>query len=195
MNFVAIVAVVALVIGFTLDQIALRRQRRIVAAKDAELTGLRNEAKRRAAALTEVVTPLSWAWDEFGAEGDSRLRHHLTQALVTVQGGLAADDVEMTDRMAEVPDAPRRLPRYPQVPPFLATPEDVAQVPAAMARDLQPEAEVPLHPPCAVCGSPTIDSSGWESPPIICTNPECPTNQPPEVLQRPPRDPFAGMDQ
>ena len=104
---------------------------------DAELAGLRVEAKRRSDALADVLTPITWAWEEFDG-GDLRLRHHLTQALTTLQAGLAADDVEMTDRMAEVQDPPRRLPKYPQVPAFLATPEDVAQVPLQMVKDLTP---------------------------------------------------------
>ena len=108
---------------------------------EAELTGLRVEAKRRSDALNDVLTPITWAWNEWAVGDDPRLRHHLTQALVSVQAGLAADDVEMTDRMAEVPDAPRRLPKYPQVPAFLATPEDVAQVPLQMVKDHQPVEE------------------------------------------------------
>lgn len=205
MTAALVVALVAMTIAALAFGALTRVQERHLADVDLQRLAAKVEADRLTEAVVEVLTPLTWAWEEFGDE--PRLKHHLTQALVTLRAGLGADDVEMADRMASVPLAPRRLPRYAQVPPFLATPEDVASVPAAMARDFTTadalaaldkiaqgnEAKAdPLHPPCARCGSPTIDASGWESPPILCTNPDCPTNQP-ESFQRPPRDPFAGM--
>lgn len=84
-----------------------------------------------------VLIPLGWIRDLIGAEaGDvllpaARLQAYLTQAYVEVQLSLLLDDVEMTDLVHDATAIlpPRRLPKYPQTPPFLATPEDIAGVP------------------------------------------------------------------
>lgn len=95
----------------------------------------------------DLLVPLTWTWDavETLAEtttqvpphsGDTvRLRHYLLACFQEIQKTLLQDDVEMTETMAEARSAtpPRRLPRYPQTPPYLARPEDVAGVAAIQA--------------------------------------------------------------
>lgn len=80
----------------------------------------------------DLLVPLTWTWDFLGDRNvlgeDGRLRAYLVACYIEVQRALLKDDVEMTDAMVEARThpQPRRLPVRPQVPPFLASPADVA---------------------------------------------------------------------
>lgn len=85
----------------------------------------------------DLLVPLTWTYDHVEAIGEhepastfGRLRAYLVACYLEVQKMILKDDVEMTDAMAEARSAqpPRRLPRYPQTPPFLARPEDAAGI-------------------------------------------------------------------
>lgn len=84
-----------------------------------------------------TVAPLAWSWDivEAGSLDGllpvavTRLRHFLVSAFSSIQQAADMDDLAMAETMERVPEPPRRLPRYPQVPPYLASPEDVANIP------------------------------------------------------------------
>lgn len=96
--------------------------------------------------IRSTLIPLVWALDEADPDrGDLnrdarglqvRLRYYLHQAIVEVQTALGEDDMKMSETIVQVRDVlpPRRLPRYPQVPPYLATPEDVAHVDQGVRR-------------------------------------------------------------
>ncbi len=85
----------------------------------------------------DLLVPLGWIWDHLDADlrdlvPDARLRLYLVATYSTIQEALQADDLEMAEAMeaARLHDAPRRMPRYPQVPAFLARPEDAVSMPA-----------------------------------------------------------------
>lgn len=88
-------------------------------------------------ALKALLIPLGWTYEMVMDQADvhpefvARLRVYLHAIYGDAQGGLQANDVEMAEYRdaAALMDPPRRLPRYPQVPPYLATVEDVAGVP------------------------------------------------------------------
>jgi hypothetical protein len=89
------------------------------------------------AALRGLAVPLGWAYamnEQAGPTVDigavRRFRQYLASIYSYVQMGLTYTDVQMAELRDEcaLADAPRRMPRYPQVPPYLATPEDVARV-------------------------------------------------------------------
>lgn len=102
----------------------------------------RDEAEKEALAAVgrlgsahAALVPLTWSWEileggRLPTGGDvTKLRHHLVNVFSTLQVALDQDDLAMAETMATIPEPPRRLPRYPQVPPYLASPEDVANVP------------------------------------------------------------------
>lgn len=100
------------------------------------LIDVEEERDRAADALEALTVPLGWAYrsNQDGAfEGteDARLRFYLVAIYTEVQKGLSASDVRMAELrdQAEMQDPPRRLPTRPMIPPYLATAEDVAQVP------------------------------------------------------------------
>lgn len=101
--------------------------------------------------MNDLLVPLGWVWgamkdQDAAPHGAARLRLYLVAAYTEVQKGLLLDDLEMAEALerAALVDPPRRLPRYPQVPAFLASPEDVAGVPAALQGPLSDEATHPL---------------------------------------------------
>lgn len=101
---------------------------------------------RAMAALRALLVPLGWTYEMVMDQADvhpefvARLRVYLHAIYGDVQGGLFATDVEMAEHRdaAALMDPPRRLPRYPQVPPYLATVEDVAGVPS-ISKPMTPE--------------------------------------------------------
>lgn len=99
------------------------------------------DASVRLQSAAQAVVPLTWAWDvvESSVAGETpsvqKLRHYLVNAFTSLQLALDRDDLAMTEAMESVPEPPRRLPRYPQVPPYLASPADVANVPPMPGSD------------------------------------------------------------
>lgn len=83
----------------------------------------------------DILVPLTWAWDlvedESGRFDDIRARLYLVAAYTEIQKALLLDDVGMTEAIEEARghEAPRRMPRYPQTPPYLASAQDVAGAP------------------------------------------------------------------
>ncbi len=123
-----VLALTSIVMGF-----ALRAKDLDEARVQAETDGAAAwfEAARLTQNVEDLLVPLTWAWDlgpRPGTDGVDRLRAYLTAAYTEAQKALLKDDVEMTDAIeaARLHAPPRRLPKYPQVPPYLATPEDAA---------------------------------------------------------------------
>lgn len=84
----------------------------------------------------DLLVPLTWIWDSTDqvSERDfsaalprDRARLYLVAAYTEVQKALLLDDVEMTDALEQArgQEPPRRMPRYPQTPPFLASVADI----------------------------------------------------------------------
>lgn len=143
MTPVAYVLAAAFLIAAASTLYWFRQAERVRRRLDESQANLHRAAEVEARAkghVERMVVPLTWAWIE--GQDDPRLRHALIAAFSEVQAILAVEDVEMADRIEAAPEPPRRLPRYAPVPPYLATPEDVAGVPAAMARDLAPLSNV-----------------------------------------------------
>lgn len=98
----------------------------------------RDEALGRLECARRSLQPLQWAYDfnqgyldlpHADAAASARMRHYLAALYSDLQDALGLDDVQMAevrDRM-RMTDPPRRLPKYPQIPPYLATPEDAVQ--------------------------------------------------------------------
>jgi len=132
MTFIAIV--LALTTALFLATTAVAIQQKQKAEEDLD------DAEMRAAHAhelldhaTDAIEPLAWAWDvvESSVAGETpsvqKLRHFFIGAFRSVQAAAGLDDLEMADVMARVSEPPRRLPKYPQVPTYLASPEDVAR--------------------------------------------------------------------
>lgn len=87
--------------------------------------------------LIGLVRPLVWTWDLVSdietehPEFVARVKAYLTSAFSLTADGLGSEDVEMAEIIehARAADPPRRIPKYPQVPPYLATPEDAVMIP------------------------------------------------------------------
>lgn len=91
-------------------------------------------------ALRDMGVPLGWAYNlvmDIGQEHPefvARARAYLVPLYLLIQRGIQATDVEMATYRddAALIDPPRRLPKYPIIPPYLATVEDVAGVPGML---------------------------------------------------------------
>ena len=138
-----IVAVIILA-GLTSALVAIAiLQARREDALEARLGALQAIHDRQEAALRSMVTPLAWV--HLSNVDDRLVRHGAAAAFEAVRMGLALDLDEMGGLMSEVPDPPRRMPRYPQVPPYLARPEDVAQVPSGFPFDIGADTQAEAH--------------------------------------------------
>lgn len=102
----------------------LHRVKMDLAAKDLELGGLAVEVERQKALAANMVTPLTWLHQE--SEGNRLARQAVVSAFTLVQSILLEDDQEMAKRIEAAPEPPRRLPKYPILPAYLASAEDVA---------------------------------------------------------------------
>lgn len=84
-----------------------------------------------------ALTPLIWVWREENAmepEPHARTIAFTAQALGSLQVALGLDDDIFGAVVASTVDPPRRLPKYPMIPPALARPEDVAKIPTSPPR-------------------------------------------------------------
>lgn len=81
--------------------------------------------------IQDLLVPLTWSWDLLEADPDhpnhAPLRAYLMAVYIEAQKALEADDPYMTEAIlaARETPQPRHLPKAPQVPPFLARPEDI----------------------------------------------------------------------
>lgn len=115
--------------------LAVHQKMKAEEARDDALA-VANDATFRLNRAREAIAPLSWAWDVVetmtggvGGTVATKLRHYLVSAFSSIQMAADLDDLGMAETMETVPEPPRRLPRYPQVPPYLASPADVANIP------------------------------------------------------------------
>lgn len=134
----AVVIILVSILGLMALAIGLAFRSRDLALELAEAKADADANAFEVARLTQhaedVLVPLTWAWDWDPAGAASphqaRLRAYLVACYLEVQKMVLKDDVEMADVMVEARThpQPRRLPTRPQVPPFLASPADVAGV-------------------------------------------------------------------
>lgn len=95
-----------------------------------EVERLKAEASRMSTEVYASITPLVWAWVEDTPQAATRRRVFLMSVFRNIQSALLLDDGMMGDQIEATPEPPRRMPTRPQVPPYLATAEDLAHVPA-----------------------------------------------------------------
>lgn len=147
----AVVVILVSILGLMALAIGLAFRSRDLALELAEAKADADANAFEVARLTQhaedLLVPLTWTWDHVEAdpvEGfGPRLRAYLVACYLEVQKMVLKDDVEMADVMVEAREhpQPRRLPTRPQVPPFLARPEDVAGVGIITAPRAMTEAE------------------------------------------------------
>lgn len=115
----ATLTVVALAAAELLRREAVKNEKALLKAE--------SELRHARADIHGAILPLVWMLDL--QEDQPRIGTYATTALVSVRDALGATDVEMADLVdhARLVGPPRRLPKYPQTPPFLATPEDVVR--------------------------------------------------------------------
>lgn len=106
---------------------------RLTRAETAQVEAEDRAVAMRSAAIASVV-PLSWLWQMVEAPeavDDARARIYLAQAFEAIREAIAADEATMADLVEEALDRaqPRRLPRYPQIPSYIASPEDALAMP------------------------------------------------------------------
>lgn len=122
--------ILVLILAFLVSTFALAmailyfHARTELASKDLEMGGLAIEVERQKSLAASMVTPLTWIHQ--GSAGNLLLRQAVTSAFSLVQSILLEDDQEMAQRIEVAPDPPRRLPKYPIIPAYLASAEDVA---------------------------------------------------------------------
>lgn len=118
-----------------------------------QMMDAQEELARTKDAVRRLTVPLGWAYvlpsvydHPENVNPMRELRHYLVAIYAEVQDALHADDVQMAEvrDQAAMVDPPRRLPRYPQVPPYLATVEDalglgVAPATVETAREMAAE--------------------------------------------------------
>lgn len=118
---VLVLAIVAALIAGVVFAIFLRR---------AKSQALRAEKERDIArfALAQMIVPLVWMEraDLASPQGQRLHRSALLQVFGMAQAGLGETDAEMGERVEVVAEPPRRLPKYPIIPPWIASPQDVA---------------------------------------------------------------------
>lgn len=98
----------------------------------------------------KMVEPLSWLTQvEASTPKGQRLQKVATSnAFRTLQAIMGFEDDEMADLIDRAAEPPRVLPRYPQLVPYLATPEDVLRVETSPVRQVIAERlEEKLGPP------------------------------------------------
>jgi len=125
MDYLLVASLIAIAVGGVLLWFRARDLQGQVADAKAETDAAEFERTRITQHVEDILVPLTWAWDlgpREGFDGIDRLRVYLVAAYLEAQKALLLDDVEMTEQIiaARVAVPPRRLPRYPQVPPFLA---------------------------------------------------------------------------
>lgn len=133
--FVTIVLGILAVLFLATAGLAVHRQQEAEKALD-DAWEHAADLERQLRATAGMVDPLTWIWNhvetrtfENMVEESHVVRHHLVNAFVSLRLALDLDDEEMAQVIEMAAEPPRRLPRYPQVPPFLASPEDAAQIP------------------------------------------------------------------
>lgn len=140
MTVVLVAAVALLASGLIAQGLRLTRLGGRLAEAESAVDKAEFEVARLTQHAEDLLVPLTWTYDAVtgSAPGSiavhpDRLRHYLVACYIEVQRALLKDDVEMTELLgaARTQPQPRRLPSRPQVPPFLATPEDVAGVSSA----------------------------------------------------------------
>lgn len=137
----ALVAAVAVVEAIWVVYLVVenRRANRTVDLLNILTGNSKAAADREQRLVRQAFTPLKWAWDLLGDEAFSSsptarwLRVYLASVIGTLQDALAAEDATVAEWLEKVPEPPRRLPKYPQIPPYLARPEDVVGGTAASA--------------------------------------------------------------
>lgn len=133
MIFVTIVLAITTVLFLATTGVAVQQKGEAEKAKeDAEMRAGYADARLQAA--REALVPMAHAWDhvetrtfENMVEESSVLRHFLVATFRSIQDATGLDDLEMAEALEAAPEPPRRLPKYPQVPTYLASPEDVTR--------------------------------------------------------------------
>lgn len=70
-----------------------------------------------------VFIHLVWAF----RETEGRPRYFVGKALAEVQNALTYEDLQMGDLMTQVTDPPKVIPTRPVLPPWIASPDDIAR--------------------------------------------------------------------
>lgn len=124
---IALLAVV--VVGAVLALVVFRSSNTVFENVQREKEALAVEVERNKALAAQMIVPLTWIHqasqvNEF--EHSRRIHQATLSTFVFVQAILQEDDLAMASRLDAAPEPPRRLPKYVQVPPYLASAEDVA---------------------------------------------------------------------
>lgn len=134
-------AVLILVIRLVAEVLESRRLRRELGTRSSEVDNL-------VCRVQDALVPLRWSWSLLSDPGytlsstATRLRHHLALVVIGLQKALGWNDFTMAEWLDTVPEPPRRLPRYPVVPAYLASAEDAVGMASLDMADVRMAASV-----------------------------------------------------